>query len=230
MNIMLVSHHRADAGDRHPARHRGARARSVAAVSRGGSDALVTGRSNWNSAGDRGVDCARTTDASALRLQCPDQSRGVCVLGRNRGAIRLSSRASSRSPRSDRRVAPRVSVVDRGLIHSRHGISRRPNAERLPRLLGHQTMQMTMRYAHLSPGDLRNEVRLLDDVGSTKRARKGQRAKARAGSQRKCANCRRKARPAGLEPATSWFVGGKRSVSRPLRRLAGQCRIELHPS
>ena len=43
-------------------------------------------------------------------------------------------------------------------------------------LMGHQTMQMTMRYAHLSPGHLSNEVRLLDGVGREKRARKGQRA------------------------------------------------------
>ena len=31
-------------------------------------------------------------------------------------------------------------------------------------------MQMTMRYAHLSPGYLSNEVRLLDGVGREKRA------------------------------------------------------------
>jgi integrase len=43
-------------------------------------------------------------------------------------------------------------------------------------LLGHQTMQMTMRYAHLSPGFLSTEIGLLDDVGDPKRARKGQRA------------------------------------------------------
>jgi len=32
-------------------------------------------------------------------------------------------------------------------------------------------------------------------------------------------------RPAGLEAATSWFVGGKRSVSRGLRPVASDCRI-----
>jgi len=47
-------------------------------------------------------------------------------------------------------------------------------------LLGHQTMQKTMRYAHLSPGYLSNEVSLLDDVGGAKKANKGQRAKTRA--------------------------------------------------
>jgi len=57
-------------------------------------------------------------------------------------------------------------------------------------LLGHQTMQMTMRYAHLSPGFLSNEISLLDppdhgdgssdpagDDGGAKRAKEGQRAR-----------------------------------------------------
>ena len=54
-------------------------------------------------------------------------------------------------------------------------------------LLGHQTMHMTMRYAHLSPGYLSAEIGLLDDVADgrgkkdanprdRKRAKKGQRA------------------------------------------------------
>lgn len=53
-------------------------------------------------------------------------------------------------------------------------------------LLGHQTMQMTMRYAHLSPGYRSNEGSLfLDDVGSAQRARKGQRSQTRVATTAK---------------------------------------------
>ena len=44
-------------------------------------------------------------------------------------------------------------------------------------LLGHETLQMTMRYAHLSPGYLTNEIQLLDGPAKGKRARKGQSAR-----------------------------------------------------
>ena len=58
-------------------------------------------------------------------------------------------------------------------------------------LLGHQTMQMTMRYAHLSPGYLSTEIGLLDGVRDPKRAKKGQgprtvnRARAKVGKMSK---------------------------------------------
>ena len=39
-------------------------------------------------------------------------------------------------------------------------------------LLGHQSMQMTMRYAHLSPGYLKNEVSLLDNIGPESASKK----------------------------------------------------------
>ena len=39
-------------------------------------------------------------------------------------------------------------------------------------LLGHQTMQMTMRYAHLSPGYSSTEIKLLDGIGGTKNGKK----------------------------------------------------------
>jgi hypothetical protein len=44
-------------------------------------------------------------------------------------------------------------------------------------LLGHQTLQMTMPYAHLSPGYLTNEEQLLDGLPEPKRARIGQSAR-----------------------------------------------------
>ena len=61
-------------------------------------------------------------------------------------------------------------------------------------LLGHQTLQMTMRYAHLSPGYLTNEIQLLDGPAKGKRARKGQSARTR---RRTASKTRRIAKESG---------------------------------
>jgi len=61
-------------------------------------------------------------------------------------------------------------------------------------LLGHQTLQMTMRYAHLSPGYLTNEIQLLDGPAKGKRARKGQSART---TRRDASKTRRIAKESG---------------------------------
>jgi hypothetical protein len=65
------------------------------------------------------------------------------------------------------------------------GVSLRAVAE----LLGHKGLRMVMRYAHLTPGYLSDEVKKLDTFSlpaeSTERAKKGQRALERRRAQAK---------------------------------------------
>jgi site-specific recombinase XerD len=116
-------------------------------------------------------------------------------------------------------------------------------------LLGHHTMQMTMRYAHLSPGFLSTENGLLDGVVGLKRARKGHsalrpdllRSKTRGIAQETGAPCRtrtcdllvRSPNPEHLPPVAD---GGQRMPKRGSERvnpgedeqsrLASVCRRE----
>ena len=91
-------------------------------------------------------------------------------------------------------------------------------------LLGHQTLQMTMRYAHLSPGYLTNEIQLLDGPAKGKGQEKGKARAPRAARHRKLAELLRKvARPAGLEPATSWFVAIRKEATGGSGRPLPQC-------
>mgnify|MGYP003588369340 CR=1 FL=1 len=83
-------------------------------------------------------------------------------------------------------------------------------------LLGHQTVQMTMRYAHLSPGYLTSEIQLLDGPpkGKAKGQEKGKAHARGAATHRKLTGLLGKvARPAGLEPATSWFVAIRKEAT-----------------
>jgi hypothetical protein len=74
-------------------------------------------------------------------------------------------------------------------------------------LLGHQTMQMTMRYAHLSPGISAPRSACLMASVIQKGQKKGNALDGSISRDRKCRKCLRKmARPARLELATSWFV------------------------
>ena len=82
-------------------------------------------------------------------------------------------------------------------------------------LLGHQSIKMTMRYAHLSPTLLTAEVALLDrpspqviDARGSKRAKKGQRASERDQSDPKILEFGNLAPRAGFEPATLRLTGG----------------------
>ena len=95
------------------------------------------------------------------------------------------------------------------------GVSLRAVAE----LLGHKGLRMVMRYAHLAPGYLSDEVKKLDTfsltAGSTERARKGQRAPERRRPQAKVARF----------PKESGSSGWTRTSNPPVNRLTRVCYL-----
>jgi hypothetical protein len=115
-------------------------------------------------------------------------------------------------------------------ILKRERISLRRTAFRgVAELLDHQPLNMTMRYAHLSPAFLFAEAGLRDSPAPPK-------TKSNKGNVRRTGSAWGEsgeipeglAPQAGLEPTPLRLTGGKGRVSRALRPCAGRCRIARH--
>ncbi len=123
----------ADAGDRHPARHRRTGAGSAPAVPGRGRGAVDPRRRDRHRSRPRRLLSGGAPPAPALRLRAGHRGPRLRLLGGGRRVLRLPPGAQGRAPRSDRRPALRVRrrPAGRGRTEGGEDSDRRTRAQHL---------------------------------------------------------------------------------------------------